>query len=132
MQNRWTPPGNFSWNPWPPPLGILAKTSRTPSPGFSTRVHLWIRIFLVCFLVNFVLNVANGMCKKMLPVHHTDYKFHIFNDQFIPSLLSKFVSWHFFFPSLTKIFQRFFSSSLEVKHDKIVLTRITIKRRRWD
>jgi hypothetical protein len=23
-----------------PPLGILAKTSRTPSPGFSTRVHL--------------------------------------------------------------------------------------------
>jgi hypothetical protein len=25
----------------PPPLGILAKTSRTPSPGFSTRVHLW-------------------------------------------------------------------------------------------
>ena len=24
-----------------PPLGILAKTSRTPSPGFSTRVHLW-------------------------------------------------------------------------------------------
>jgi hypothetical protein len=27
-----------------PPLGILAKTSRTPSPGFSTRVHLWIVI----------------------------------------------------------------------------------------
>ncbi len=24
----------------PPPLGILAKTSRTPSPGLSTRVHL--------------------------------------------------------------------------------------------
>jgi hypothetical protein len=23
-----------------PPLGILAKTSHTPSPGFSTRVHL--------------------------------------------------------------------------------------------
>jgi hypothetical protein len=23
-----------------PHLGILAKTSRTPSPGFSTRVHL--------------------------------------------------------------------------------------------
>jgi hypothetical protein len=25
-----------------PPLGILVKTSRTPSPGFSTRVHLWL------------------------------------------------------------------------------------------
>ncbi len=24
-----------------PPLGIWAKTSRTSSPGFSTRVHLW-------------------------------------------------------------------------------------------
>jgi hypothetical protein len=24
------------------PLGILAKTSGTPSPGFSTRVHLWV------------------------------------------------------------------------------------------
>ncbi len=28
----------------PPPLGILAKTSRNPSPGFSTRVHLWLEV----------------------------------------------------------------------------------------
>ena len=27
-----------------PPLGILAKTSRTPSPGFSTRVHLCVQV----------------------------------------------------------------------------------------
>ena len=26
---------------FPETLVILAKTSRTPSPGFSTRVHLW-------------------------------------------------------------------------------------------
>jgi hypothetical protein len=32
-------PGNFPSKPRPP-LGILAKTSGTPSPGFSTRVHL--------------------------------------------------------------------------------------------
>ncbi len=47
MQNRWTPPGNFSWNPWPPPL---AKTSGTPSPGFSTRVHLCLPPTLVFIL----------------------------------------------------------------------------------
>ena len=39
-----------------PPLGILAKTSRTPSPGFSTRVHLWIKalylskVYIVLFI----------------------------------------------------------------------------------
>jgi hypothetical protein len=32
-----------------PPLGIWAKTSLTPSPGFSTRVHL-------CFNSNFQQN----------------------------------------------------------------------------
>jgi hypothetical protein len=31
-----------------PPLGILAKTSRTPPPGFSTRVHLCSWVFLDC------------------------------------------------------------------------------------
>jgi hypothetical protein len=34
------PPWQFFLKPLTPPLGILAKTSRTPSPGFSTRVHL--------------------------------------------------------------------------------------------
>jgi hypothetical protein len=35
----------------PPPLGTLAKASRTPSPGFSTRVHLWKdRIFTACVI----------------------------------------------------------------------------------
>jgi len=33
------PPRQFFLKPLTP-LGILAKTSRTPSPGFSTRVHL--------------------------------------------------------------------------------------------
>jgi hypothetical protein len=27
-----------------PPLGIWAKTSHTPSPGFSTRVHMFVKI----------------------------------------------------------------------------------------
>ena len=33
------PPWQFFLKPLTP-LGILTKTSRTPSPGFSTRVHL--------------------------------------------------------------------------------------------
>jgi hypothetical protein len=36
------PPLAISPETLDPPLGILAKTSRTPSPGFSTRVHLCI------------------------------------------------------------------------------------------
>ena len=33
----------LSWKPWRPPprARILAKTWTTPSPGFSTLVHLW-------------------------------------------------------------------------------------------
>jgi hypothetical protein len=38
---RRTPgPGQFSLKPLTPSLGILAKTLGTPSPGFSTPVHL--------------------------------------------------------------------------------------------
>ena len=41
MQNRWTPLAIFP-ETLDPPLGILAKTSRTPYPGFSIRVHLYL------------------------------------------------------------------------------------------
>jgi hypothetical protein len=47
MQNRWTPLAIFP-ETLDPPLGILAKTSRTPSPGFSTRVHLCQYGHVVC------------------------------------------------------------------------------------
>jgi hypothetical protein len=40
------PPLAISPETLDPPLGILAKTSRTPSPGFSTRVHLWFKCTL--------------------------------------------------------------------------------------
>jgi hypothetical protein len=34
-----------------PPIGILAKTSRTPSPGFSTRVHLCVYYRIVLYVL---------------------------------------------------------------------------------
>ncbi len=61
------PPGNFSWNPWPP-LGILAKTSRTLSPGFSTRVHLWYVSDAWCPIYNIYWLWGWGWELKIYPI----------------------------------------------------------------
>ncbi len=58
------PPRQFFPKPLTPPLGILAKTSRTPSPGFSTRVHIWSPLFFCIYLI-FNLSVCQHIC---LPV----------------------------------------------------------------
>jgi hypothetical protein len=56
-----------------PPLGVLAKTSRTPSPGFSTRVHLCFKQFPHFYIVTIhslnLLHNFNYSSKKYEKYH---------------------------------------------------------------
>jgi hypothetical protein len=45
-----------------PPLGILAKTSGTPSPGFSIHVHLWFQMEYICTKFPFSTTKPESWC----------------------------------------------------------------------
>jgi hypothetical protein len=69
------PPGQFFLKALTP-LGIFAKTSGTPSPGFSTREHLWCGISqtnvdwtIVAKRVTLLIVWTNVLCKGQTNPH---------------------------------------------------------------
>ncbi len=85
MQNfkkKGDPPVIFSWNPWPP-LGILAKYTGTPSPGFSTHVHL-ISEIIVCIEISLFIPMFILYSLLLLVFLSICFSIHLY---FYPSVL---------------------------------------------